>query len=234
MRSFPADRWRTGHGDREKPWDGLLVVAFFNARRAVGGEWAVPGSCHGGPVFEAAPTGFRLDGSACRVLTSCSCNERVFVRRRWRRAAGLGVGVGWVGHYPSSLLLPWPRARPGTSRRRSPPACARCAFLGACVPQPARPVTLAAFPCLVSLELSRPLNDQAAATYFFGFVSSPYGERTDPYGGVRLRGGRLGNDSLSLPFPWRPAGLGCLSCVTAERGSPYAVSEGLGPRSSPG
>jgi hypothetical protein len=43
------------------------------------------------------------------------------------------------------------------------PRPARSVFLGACVPEPAPPVTLAALPCVVSSQLSRPLDDQASA-----------------------------------------------------------------------
>jgi hypothetical protein len=94
----------------------------------------------------------------------------------WCVRPGLVVG-GWEGHHSfAAASVPGGRGRGGV-RRRSAPA-GRWVYRPGCLPSLARAAGHAGRVSVVVSELGRPLNDQAAATYFFGFVSSPYGERT--------------------------------------------------------
>jgi hypothetical protein len=89
------------------------------------------------------------------------------------------AGAGWAGGPPFLLLLvsvPGKRGRERV-RRRSAPADRECGTLGACLPCPARPVMPACVRA-IGLDLGCPFDDQASATYCFGFVSSPYAKET--------------------------------------------------------
>ena len=88
------------------------------------------------------------------------------------------VGARGVGGPPACCCCfraGW--ARPGTSVAALGPGLP-VVWLLRCLPSLGRAAGHAGRVSVVVLELGCPLNDQAAATHFFGFVSSPYLERT--------------------------------------------------------
>jgi len=74
-----------------------------------------------------------------------------------RRTAGPGTGrgAGWAGRPSLPLLFPCPVRAAGDECGGAEPRPARCVLLGACLPQPGRPVPLAALAwCLFTVQLS--------------------------------------------------------------------------------
>ena len=88
-----------------------------------------------------------------------------------------GRGRRWVGGRAIPLVaadsVSGGRGRGGV-RRRSAPA-GRWVYRPGCLPSLARAAGHAGRVSVVVSELGRPLNDQAAAAYFFGFVCLPMG-----------------------------------------------------------
>ncbi len=122
----------------------------------------------------AVPPGTATKGKSARRAPSGFVPGLVGVAR-----VPSGWGRRWVGGRAIPLVaaasVSGGRGRGGV-RRRSAPA-GRWVYRPGCLPSLARAAGHAGRVSVEVSELSRPLNDQAAATYFFGFVSSPYGEQ---------------------------------------------------------
>ena len=86
------------------------------------------------------------------------------IQARWLRVRAAGSAQGAGGLLSLLLLLPW--------------SWAQSVYCPGCLTSLARAGGHAGRVSVVVSELGRPFNDQAAATYFFGFVSSPCGKRT--------------------------------------------------------